>query len=284
MTIPRRPHAPRLVRAFALAALASLLVPAAGRAITFSSALSSIKVNVKPGQVVTRQFELTLAKDQPRTFFRARVEDWWRSEDGRESFFAEPGTLQQSCAPWVTINPVDSAVEGGGTLKIRVTVAVPRELAPGGYWCVLTVDEVADPLSDPSGVAMRFLASVSTGVFVYVDPVVRAARISDVQLTSDRARLTLENEGNAPVGAEGRFEFLRPGENTPIATATIPRVTVLPAPIPRAILSADLPAAAVLPSGRYVVRAILDIGLEHYIGVQKEIELRREQSLVVAGR
>ena len=40
-------------------------------------------------------------------------------------------------------------------------------------------------------------------------------------------------------------------------------------------LSSLLPSAAALPSGRYVVRAILDIGADHDIGAEREITLIR---------
>src|SRR5947207_8915714 len=74
---------------------------------SFSATLTSIKVNARPGQVLTRQFQLTMDRDQARTHFRAKVEDWWRSEDGRQSFYREPGTLRHSCAPWASVNPVE---------------------------------------------------------------------------------------------------------------------------------------------------------------------------------
>ena len=132
-----------------LTLLAIVVMPASQtpRPMSFSATLTSIKVNARPGQVITRQFQLTLDPGQPRTHFKAKVEDWWRSQDGLQSHYAAPGTLQRSCAPWTSLNPVESAVSAGETLTIRVTVNVPRELAPGGYWCALTVDQVPDPLT-----------------------------------------------------------------------------------------------------------------------------------------
>jgi len=53
---------------------------------------------------------------------------------------------------------------------VRITAAVPRAATPGGYWCVLTVDQLPDPLASDEGVDMRFAASVSTGIFLYLDP------------------------------------------------------------------------------------------------------------------
>ena len=256
--------------------LSILAVPSPAAAVTFRATLDPIKIWARPGQVRTHQFTLTLPADQPRTVFRARVEDWWRSEDGQQTVFVEPGSLPRACGSWVSLNPVEAAVEPGGTLTIRVTVSVPIELLSGGHWCALTVDEVLDPLAAPPGVGLRFLASVSVGIYVYIDPVHQAAQIRDVQVGAEQAALTVSNEGNAPLGVDGWFEFIRPGEQEPVAVVTIPRETLLPEPIPTGIWKVKLPDPGELPSGQYMVRVILDIGLDHYIGVERQVEVHRE--------
>lgn len=244
--------------------------------LAFSATLDSIKINARPNQVVTRQFNLTLEPNQPVTRFKARIEDWWRSEDGKQSFYAAPGTLKQSCANWVSLNPVESVVKAGETMRVRVTVSVPPERLPGGYWCALTVDEVPDPLASDEGVAMRFVASVSTGIFVYLDPVQRNAQIVDLQVLATATAVKVRNLGNAPIGVEGRVEFYRAGVEPPVAVTPLARTTVLTEPSADGLIQTDLPAATVLPSGRYRVRVILDFGGDHYIGAEREIDLARE--------
>ncbi len=41
------------------------------------------------------------------------------------------------------------------------------------------------------------------------------------------------------------------------------------------VIPVALPGGATLPVGRSLVRVILDSGLDHYIGVQKEVEFSR---------
>ena len=258
-----------------VAALSMTPASQAPRPMSFSATLTSIKVSARPGQVITRQFQLTLDRDQSPSRFKARVEDWWRSENGQQSFYAAPGTLRRSCARWTSLNPVESSVEPGGTLVVRITVSVPRELVPGGYWCALTVDEVPDPLASAAGVGVRFAASVSTGIFLYVDPVEREASILDLKLDTDHVAVKVRNQGNAPLGIEGRLQFFVRGASTPVATIDLPRTTVLTEPFVDAELIGLLPSPAALPSGRYVVRAILDIGADHDIGAEREITLTR---------
>ncbi|MEI6512814.1 MAG: hypothetical protein WCO51_06015 [bacterium] len=262
---------------YGIAVIAFLVsINAASWALSFQSTLESIKVEGRPGQLVNRKFQLILSKDGQRTHFKARTEDWWRSEDGKQSYYREAGILTRSCAKWVKLNPTEIDVDPEGTLSIRVSIAIPPDVKPGGYWCVLTVDETPDPLKNISGVGIRFLASVSVGIFVNITPLERSAQITDVKVMPDQASVKLCNKGNCPLGVEGRFEFLRKGESEPVTTIKIPRGTLLPEPITTGMFSANLPDIKVLPSGRYIVRVILDIGLDHFIGAQKEMDVNRD--------
>ena len=249
------------------------------RPLSFQATLDAIKITVQPGQVATRQFRLTLDRDQRPTQFKARVEDWWRSEDGKQSFYATPGTLQRSCGEWVSINPVEATVQPGDTLTIRITVSMPVEVQSGGFWCALTVDEVPNPLEAAGeGVGVRFVASLSTGIFVNVEPVRREASIVGLEVGREAASVSLRNDGNAPLAIEGRIEFFASGASTPLSSLTLSRRTVLTEPSRNAVMSAALPGADVLPAGRYRVRVVLDIGTDHYIGAEREVDFVRQGS------
>ena len=253
-------------------------------AVSFKATLSSLKISARPGEVQTREFRLTLDRDQPKTRFKAHMQDWWRSEDGLQSFYAEPGTLTRSCGRWVTLNPVEADVLPGETMTTRLTVSVPTEAKPGGYWCVLTVDELPDPLAVSEGVGVRFMASVSVGVFIYVGELQRAAEITAVEVLGDAAVVKIRNDGNTPLAIEGRFEFVKPGAAEPSAVVTLARSTLLTEPIASGLFSAKLPDASSLPSGRYLVRAIIDYGVDHYIGTQREMDITRELPVVSQAR
>jgi acyl-CoA hydrolase len=203
------------------------------------------------------------------------MEDWWRSEDGTQSFYREPGTLTRSCGRWVTLNPVEVEVLPGETMTTRLTVKVSSEAEPGGYWCVLTVDEMPDPLAVLEGVGIRFMSSVSVGVFVNIGEQRRAVAITAVEILNDVAVVKLRNDGNTPLAIEGRFEFVKPGATEPTAVVPLTRSLLLTEPILTGAYSAKLPDDAVLPSGRYLVRAIIDYGVDHYIGTQREMDVVR---------
>ena len=266
----------RLALTLLVTVLASQAAVAQGPGgLTFQATMDSIKIDAQPQQVVTRQFRLTLDPNQRNTRFKARVEDWWRSEDGRQSFYADAGSLRHSCARWVTLNPVEATARAGEPLIIRITVAVPQEIPASGYWCALTVDEVPDPAADPGQPGVRFVASVSTGIFVNVGTVTRSARIMGLQIDEEEAVVKVRNDGNGPVGIDGRLEFFAAGATTPQSTLLLPRATLLTEPSLDGSLSVRLPPAAELPSGRYRVRAVLDFGGAHYLGAEKDVDLVR---------
>ena len=262
------------------AALLALLHPAnSALALNLRCSLNSIKIEARPGQFVTRIFRLGLARDEKPAHIRAHVEDYWVSEDGKQSFYTEPGGPDapgRSCAKWVKINPVESALQPGDDLSIKVSVAIPEDAKPGGYWCALTVDEVPDPLSEQHATGLRFLTSLSTGIFVFVPPVERVATITGVEINPNEVVVKVRNDGNAPLGAEGRVEFVHSGGRSRPITVTIAREGVFPEPIRTRALYAPRPDSKTLPAGRYLVRVILDIGLDHYIGVQKEMDVCRD--------
>lgn len=266
-------------RAVALVATASaLLGTGSAEAVTFNASFAPIRIAAKPGQVLTTSYRLGLDEADPRTNFKVEIQDWWRSEDGRQSFYAPAGSISRSCGNWVSANPMEATIAGGDALQIRLTVSVPSAVEPGGYWCALSVDEMPDPLAVvPEGVGVRFLASVSTGVYVYIDPVERGAEVLTVDVDGRQAIARIENTGNTPTAVEGRFEFLRPGETTPAAVVTLPRNMLLTEPVRTAAYSVPLPPASELPSGRYTVRLILDVGLDHYIGMQRTLDIVRPE-------
>jgi hypothetical protein len=264
----------RLLRLLIVVAAALALAARSAAAIQFTSTFESIKIQTQPGKTVTRTFTLHLAPGESRARFAAKIEDWWESEDGAQAFYRPVGTLPRSCGGWITIDPVESMVDAGGTLAVRVTANVPATAGAGGYWCVLTLDELPDPLAaTPNGVGLQFVASVSTGIFIYLNPVVRDVRVAAVDVAAHEAHVTLRNAGNAPVGVDGRFEILRADGAQTVASVPFARTTLLTEPVARRRLTVHLPDLAALPAGRYLARVVLDLGLDHDIGVERELRL-----------
>ena len=261
----------------AAAAITLLLIPSKfAWSLAFHADLSPIHVTALPGDVVNASYTLGLAKTERKTHFKVRVEDVYKDEDGTPRFGGNLH-LAHSCAAWVQVNPAEATVEPGDDLVVRLTLAVPTEAKPGGYWCVLTVDEMPDPNAILPGATsgVHMLASISTNIFIDIAPLDKQARILSVNFTKDQASIRIANTGNCYLDESGRIEFVKPGTDTVVATAKISRRFIFCEPINTALIKVDLPATHSLPSGRYLVRLIFDIGLDHYIGAQKEMDIDR---------
>lgn len=267
-----------LLRVLLLAGvLAAALTQA--HAISFRFSPGGFSMEAKPGQLINRVFTLTLAKDAPTTHFQAHVEDWWRSADNRSSYYRPPGTISRSCGLWCSVNPVEQAVKPGETFTTKLSIRIPDDVKPGGYWAALTVDEVPDPLAPkPQGVAMTFRASVSTGIFIEIPPVTRSAKITGVHVTGENAVVTLRNDGNTPLRVNGRFEFYNSTQEEPLATVEFGGEALLPEPINTCECTVPLPDKEKLPSGTYRSRVIVDVGLDYLLGAEKGLNVTRTDS------
>lgn len=236
----------------------------------------TITAQAKPGQVVNRTFNLTLKGPSPARF-RARVEDWWRSPDNSQTYYAPAGTLNRSCGQWCAVNPVEASVEAGKTLTVKISIRVPDNVQPGGYWAALTVDQIPDPLETrPGGVGMAFKGSVSVGIFVEIPTIKRSARITRVKVTGKEAKVTLCNDGNVPLKVSSTFEFYKPGQEQAVARVKSGAEPLLPEQYNTIEFSSALPSATDLPSGRYKVRVIVDAGLDYLMGAENELEVVRD--------
>lgn len=246
-------------------------------AIGFHFYPANISVQGKPGQVVNRTFTLGLSKDSEPARFQARTEDWWRSPDNSETFYAAPGTLRRSCAKWCSINPVETGLKPGEKMVIKVSVAVPADAQPGGYWAALTVDQIRDPLAPkPHGIGVLFRGSVSVGIFVEVPNATRSAKITGIKVAGETVAVTLRNDGNMPLRVNTKFEFYRAGEEKPAASVTLPGQPLLPEPTNTCEFSGPLPSVKDLPTGKYKVRVIVDTGLDYLMGAEKELDVTRQ--------
>lgn len=254
-----------------LLAAALMALTTGADALSFKATFGSIKLNARPGEVVTSKFSLTLDPAEQRTRFHALVEDWWPSEDGKQSFYAAAGTLEHSCGPWVVLNPVDADISGGDTLTVRLTIHVSPQARPGGYWCALTLNEVPAPGSRASASGVKLKASVSTGVFIFIAPVERQVSILGIAHDENGALVQVQNTGNAPITVRGQVEYRRSGADTPVLSVPISSGALLTERTVTGTYRAALPAKAALAPGTYSVRAVLDIGADAFVAAETEL-------------
>lgn len=69
-----------------------------------------------------------------------------------------------------------------------------------------------------------------------------------------------------------------------LAVVPMARTTLPLEPAPSRRITSDLPDLEVLPAGRYLVRAVLDIGLDHYLRTQKRSRSAIGETLSLAAQ
>lgn len=205
------------------------------------------------------------------------LNDWDRDDNG-ENRFVPSGTLVGSCGDRVKIFPATVRIEPGSRQSIRVTAD------PGVYaspcWTVVFVESAPRPAPGQS----RIVYITRLGVKVYVVPtgMTRDAEVTGfalekkrqlpngpvVDTTQDELAIRVRNTGGVPLQIGGRVE-IRDLNNTVVQTVRVEEIPVLPGAGRR--ITSTLP---VLPSGKYVVLAILTYGGEDDLAAQIELEIR----------
>ncbi len=264
-----------------------------GRLIALAGALAAFAPHVAAAQVAVDQLELHVplraGTTTATTQFSAAnpgiapahatisMQDWDRSEAGENRYYPT-GTLPTSCGSHVSVYPSVLQLEPRSAQTIRVTVDSASAIGHGCY-TILFVETPPPPRSTPqSGVQY----SVRYGVKVYVEPeTTPSAEVTDVDVvdrpdstpggkrgkTIRELQITYKNTGARQTVAHGAVEIRRP-DNSVVSKIDIPEFPALPGATRR--LGVALPH---LPSGRYVLLALLDYEGAEIAAGQVELEI-----------
>jgi P pilus assembly chaperone PapD len=263
----------RIAVASAIAASLVLLAPAVLRA---QFAIDKTEMVLAPGDPTQRTGVVTVRNDgAQRAQATLSIEDWDRSEDGGNRFFAA-GTMPQSCASSLKVFPLALNLAPGESQAVRITMDSSSVASSRECWSVVLV-ETTIPETNATG--RTLLYRLRTGVKVYALPrsLTVDGQVADVSLHSatvagDQAKDTVEvafqNTGTKHVVARGKVEIRRP-DNTTVAVVDLPLAYALPGSTMR--VRASLPA---LSGGRYVLLAVMDYGGAEIAAAQLEHEVR----------
>jgi P pilus assembly chaperone PapD len=258
--------------------LAALVVSCAASAAHAQFAIDKTEMFLNPSDSASRG-GILIVRNEGATRAQAtiKLEDWDRSEDGGNRFFAA-GTHPQSCAKALKVFPLSLSLAAGESQAVRIDLdPALGDSAARECWSVVLV-ESAVPEPNPSGRTLVY--RIRTGLKVYAMPAGLTANgeVSDVAVRSvasgpsaqDTVEVAFQNTGTKHVVARGRVEIRRP-DNTTAAVVELPPAYALPGATMR--VKAALPALAV---GRYVVLAVLDYGGAEIAAAQLEHEVRAD--------
>jgi P pilus assembly chaperone PapD len=267
-----------------------------GRLIALAGALVALP-NIVSAQVAVDELELRVSArpsgtSTTTTFHAANrgitpanatitIQDWDRSEAGENRYYPT-GTLTTSCGKHVSVFPSVLQLAPRSVQTIRVTVDSGAAIGHGCY-AILFVDNPPPPRTAQS-TAVQY--SVRYGVKVYVEPETPlSGEVTDVGVSETKANIasgklsaqaggrtrqldiTYKNTGARQTIAHGAVEIRRP-DNSVVSKIDIPEFPTLPGATRR--LGVALPN---LPSGRYVLLALLDYEGAEIAAGQVELDI-----------
>lgn len=257
-------HSPtRRVRLGVLAALS--LATLAGRPAAAQLSVDQAEIVIRPQTATPSTLGFTVMNGSGDVVqAKVYLMDWDRDLDGANEF--KPlGAAPQSCARYLRVFPLSLRLPAHASQAVRLAVQGADSL-PATCWSIVFVE-----VNGPRVTAGRQISYIlRLGVKVYIEPVglaldgeieemkpdtihapaTRSTPASDTTATT----LVFRNTGGLPAMVRGDVEYRRL-DNTVARRDSIPSFPVLPGasrrvrvPVPR------------LPSGHYVVLALLDFG------------------------
>lgn len=249
-----------------IAVLAALLVSAAPAAAQISVEVSPLRMELAagPGSTTTQGITVTNAGKEPIRV-RGRVTDWDLSRDGAPQFESAVEGGPYSATSWVRIAPPEHIVEPGKEAIVRVSLAVPANIEPGGYRTGVLF-EFGPATGDPVGRGreVMFKSRIATLLYVNIGQPPMAAELTDLRqrITGQQLQIvaTIKNTSRRSVRTKGSLILYdQAGRN--VREVPVPDVPFLPESEREvAIVVAD-PQKTALAAGEYRVELRIDVGL-----------------------
>jgi P pilus assembly chaperone PapD len=265
-------HSPvtRRVRWSALAALSLLAAGVRPVAAQISVDQAEIVLHPQPSAPSVAGFNVS---NETNALVEATVYlmDWDRDQDGGNQF--QPvGAVPQSCAKYLRVFPLSLRLPPHTSQGVRLGLQ-GADSVPATCWSIVFV-EAGGP---QAGAGRKISYVLRLGVKVYIEPpglatdgevegmaidTIHAVRVAPVRgakpapLAPDTvvSSVRFRNTGGLPAVVHGEMEYRRL-DNTVVQRDSIPTFYVLPGAARRARVRVPK-----LPSGHYVVLALLDFG------------------------
>lgn len=173
----------------------------------------SARIVIPPGETRSGTITVENKSDSPLDM-RAYTEDWIYSKDGGKQFMPA-GAAPFSCAKWMTIHPQKFHIEPNSKVGVQYTISTPPD-AEGGHYAVIFFESIVSEGEAAGGnMTVRFAGRI--GSIIYQETEGRVKREGSItsftcgrpdQNSPLRIDLTLKNEGNADIIAQGVMNII----------------------------------------------------------------------------
>ena len=257
----------------ALLSFALLTIPFKANA-SISVTPQDIKLDVSANDTHQASFTVNNTSDMPVNV-SIKLTDWMLTQSG-EFKYSPAGSLKQSCADWIRINPVDFLLAPKASQQVAYTINTPSKMT-GSYWGMIDVG--SSPVSAGSneqGVAIQVALTIGMQV-ILKDPqstehTAELIGIEIIEPTETRPRrvaVNVKNSNNGHVFVLGKFEIRDMSGNIVAREETAYRFLVFP----YSSRTFQHPLKTKLPQGTYNILAIMDYGEDDLIAGETTFEV-----------
>ena len=244
----------------------ALATPAAGQ---LSVEVSPLRVELTVGAGAQHTQAVTLANQgSDPVRIRARVQDWFMTQDGTPQFDAALPAADQkyAAAGWVRVAPPEQVVAPGETGTVRFTTSVPPDASDAGYRASVLFE--FGPAGGDATAQRRqvlFRSRIATLVYLTVgtpQPAVDLVNLQPRVLEGQPPQIvvTLQNTGPVHVRTKGRL-VIRDASGTVVRELDLPDAPVLPESLRDLAVTTASETQAPLSPGDYQVEVRVDVGL-----------------------
>lgn len=243
----------RMTATWGIAVVALALITTNAAAFSYSWGPQELDIKIKPGQTVSRTFQVTNGTGTT-AHFQSVIYDW-TFEDSKNRF-VQPGSLPTSALTWLTVTPERFRLQPSEQQLITVIAAAPPDAAGARFAGIFAETVPAD--QNPDGWNMGIGARL--GVLVPIRVLgsgTEAAEVASISL-SDEARdvaVVAANVGDVHLRPTAKVALMREGQI--IGTAQSRGSTRL-LPGQRKVI--NIPLELELDAGTYDILGILSYG------------------------
>ncbi|MBU1948444.1 MAG: hypothetical protein KJ927_07020 [Candidatus Eisenbacteria bacterium] len=203
----------------------------------------------------------------------------------------DPGAVDRSCAPWISIGDQLVELEPGETKRAMLRMAVP-ENARGSYWTKLYIEEVSTPEPSTREIeGRRYQVFLKQRIGIRIFQNVQGTEVPDAEVTfvgvnpaeHGREILTsVKNAGNCILRCDGRVE-LRDAQGGVVESLSFNsggKFWLFPGNQRELVVTTDTK----LPPGIYTALAIIDFGGDHLIAGEEMFQIEGDNEDILLGQ
>ena len=242
----------------------------------------NFKLNLAPGDTATYSFIVRNSGDDLINL-DVYIRDILHNENGSLTEI-EPGGVKGGIAAWIDITPHNLSLPADKKQRVRFTVKVPGNIAPGDYWANIYVERARNPQL----VARRKVKGRSISVYAITRGAIqliatiegemnRSGEITNVEVTPGTeetpitVHTTFRNTGNLILRCKGRVELRDEcGETVEILNLGGFKV------YPTGERTIKTQIKNMLNPGGYTVLSIVDFDGDYLVAGEAEFEVEKQ--------